>query len=159
MHKSIGCVKRPFFCKHCKYESTYVKVTENNWPKCQRFPMTCPNNCTEKEIERRFLQRHFDEECLEQEIDCKFSFAGCPAKMKRQLMCKHLEESKDEHLDTLLMHARSVENTLTAMQIAFTQIAHKCIFVPHPEMAIRNFEKLNGIVLPSVHTLVVIRCA
>ena len=91
-HKSNECVKRPFICGHCGYESTYVEVIEKHWPTCQRFPMKCPNNCTEKEIERRFLQSHLDEECPQQMIDCKFSFAGCRAELERRLMCKHLEQ-------------------------------------------------------------------
>ena len=153
-HQSNECAQRPFICEYCDYESTYEKVTENHWPQCQRFPMKCPNNCTGNEIERRFLQNHLEEECPQQEIDCKFSIAGCQAKVKRQLMCKHLEESKDEHLDTLLMLARSMENMLTAMQIAFTQIAPNHIFVPPPEMVIRNFEKFKKIPWhsPAFHT-------
>ena len=142
-HKSNECVKRLFFCEHCGYESTYEKVAEKHWPKCQQFPMKCPNNCTEKKIERQFLQCHLDEECPQQEIDCKFSFAGCPVKLERQLMCKHLENSKDEHLDTLSMHARGMENALTTLQIAFAQIAPKCIFIPPPEMVLKNFKKMK----------------
>ena len=53
-----------------------------------------------------------------QEIDCRFSFAGHSAKLERRLMCKQLEECKDEHniIDTLSTHARNMDNTLTTLQ-------------------------------------------
>ena len=120
--------------------------------------MKCPNNCTEKEIERRFLQNHLDEECPQQEIDCKFSFAGCPAKMKRRLMLEHLKDSKDEHLDTLSAYARDMKSELTALQIAFTQGTGitQCIFVPPAEMVMKNVEKLKEVksewYSPAFHT-------
>ena len=142
-HKSNECVKRLFFCEHCGYESAYENVTEKHWPKCQQFPVECPNRCTKKKMKRQFLQRHLDEDCPQQVIDCKFSFAGCPAKVKRQSMCEHLEQSKGEHLEAVSMYARSMKDELTALQIAFTQIAPKRVFVPPPDMVIKNFEKLK----------------
>ena len=89
-HKSNKCSKRPFTCKYCDYQSTHDKIVNDHWPKCQRYPLVCPNKCSTTEIERRFLQQHIKEECPLQQIECEFSCSGCKKKMARQSMLKPL---------------------------------------------------------------------
>ena len=101
-HQSDKCEKRPFNCKYCDYKATYEKVVHNHWPKCERYPEVCPNKCSDEVIERQFLQRHLDEKCQLQEIQCKYSPAGCQAKMTREAMKAHLETKMDEHVIMVL---------------------------------------------------------
>ena len=140
-HTSSKCVKRPFTCKYCEYESTYEVVTNEHWMKCQKYPEKCPNKCSEDDIERQFIQRHLNEECPLQEIECKFSYAGCPAKMKRRKMQRHMDESKDEHLENVGNYGRT---QFQALSIAITKIAPQPIFVPPPEFTLDGFVKCKN---------------
>ena len=63
--------------KHCDYN--YDHALE-----CQRYPEKCPIKCSEEDIERRFLQRHLEEDCPLQQIECEFSFSGCATKLERR---------------------------------------------------------------------------
>ena len=142
-HKSSECVKRPFTCKYCEYKATYELVTNEHWLKCQKYPEKCPNKCSEDNIERQFLQRHLDEECPLQEVECKFSYAGCPAKMKRREIQKHMDESKDEHLENAGNYRKKMDLQiqeqnlkLQALSVAITKgIASQ------PEFTVDNFAK------------------
>ena len=140
-HKSSKCVKRPFTCKYCEYEATYELVANEHWLQCQKYPEKCPNECSEDDIERQFLQRHLDEECPLQEMECKFSYAGCPAKMKRREIQKHMDESKDEHLENVGNYGKTMNLQLQALSVAITKIAPQPIFVPPPEFTIDRFAK------------------
>ena len=137
-HQSDRCEKQPFNCKYCDYKATYEKVVNDHWPKCQRYPELCPNLCSNKVIERRFLQRHLDEKCKSQEIDCEFSHAGCPAKMKRQEMKNRLEAKEDEHLKMVSAKCKDLESELSDLKLAFTKIASKPVFTPPPDILMKN---------------------
>ena len=93
---------------------------------------------TNKVIERRFLQRHLDKKCKSQEIDCEFSHAGCPAKMKRQEMKNHLEAKEDEHLKMVSAKCKDLESELSDLKLAFTKIASKLVFTPPPDILMKN---------------------
>ena len=143
-HKATKCHKRPFTCEHCDYEATYEKVVNDHWPKCQRYPEVCPNKCSTDVIERRFLKQHLDENCPLQDTECKFSHAGCQAKMKRQVMKAHLEAKKDEHLEMVSGQCTILRNTLSDLTLAFTKIAPKPVFIPPPEIVMNDFDKYKN---------------
>ena len=143
-HKSNECSKRPFSCKYCDYQATHEKVVNDHWPKCQRYPEVCPDKCSTDEIERQFLQRHLKEECPLQEIECEFSYAGCKKKMIRQLMQKHLGESKDEHLKMITTKYTTLEAEVNELKLAISKIAPKPVFIPPPVMIMDNFEKYRN---------------
>ena len=151
------CSKRPFSCKYCDYQATHVN---DHWPKCQRYPEVCPNKCSTEEIERRFLQRHLKEECPLQDIECDFSFAGCKKKMIRRLMKKHLDESKDEHLKIMVEEFKTLRKVVNDLQCAIPQISPKPVFIPPPEIIMKNTRMMthDGTVHPSTLMLVATRC-
>ena len=134
-HKSKECLKRGFTCKYCQYHSTYEKVVNDHWPKCQRYPVICPNKCSTAKIERQFLQQHLKKKCPLQERECEFSHAGCKRKMTRQSMNEHLEECKDEHLKMTSAKCRKLEAEIQDLKYAFAQIS------PKPEMIMSDFDK------------------
>ena len=147
-HKSSECVKRPFTCEYCEYKATYELVTNEHWLQCKKYPEKCPNECSEDDIERQFLQRHLDEECPLQEIECKFSYAGCPVKMKRRKIQKHMDESKDEHLENVGNYGKKMDLQfqaqnlqIQALSVAITKIAPQPIFIPPPEFTVDSFAK------------------
>ena len=154
-HKSSECVKRPSTCEYCEYEATYELVANEHWLQCQKYPEKCPNECSEDDIERQFLQYHLDEECPLQEVECKFSYAGCPVKMKRRKIQEHMDESKDEHLENVGNYGKKMDLQfqaqnlqlkaqnlqLQALSVAITKIAPRPIFVPPPEFTVDSFAK------------------
>ena len=147
-HKSSECVKRPFTCEYCEYEATYELVTNEHWLQCQKYPEKCPNKCSEDDIERQFLQHHLDEECPLQEVECKFSYAGCPVKMKRRKIQEHMDESKDEHLENVGNYGEKNGLTISGTELTITgtfsryhKIAPRPIFVPPPEFTVDSFAK------------------
>ena len=143
-HQSNECPKRAFTCKHCGFKSTYEGVTADHWPKCQRCPVICPNKCSKGAIERRFLQRHLKEDCPLQEIECKFSYAGCTAKVEHSEMKEHMDSNKDEHLGQLAEYGKAMKTELETLAFAFSKFVSKPFFVPPPEIVLDNFEKLKN---------------
>ena len=98
-HKSQHCPLRPFTCQHCReYKATYQEVEKNHWPKCIKFPLPCPNECGEEEIERQHLKGHLEQTCPLEVIQCEFNYAGCGAQLQRRLMPAHVKENVEAHL-------------------------------------------------------------
>lgn len=142
-HQSSECTKRPVTCKYCgiTYEAAQNEDHKQN---CQRFPEKCPNECSE-EVERRFLQRHIEEDCPLQEIECEYAYAGCYARVERRMMQSHLDESVHTHLHKVATYGRSMISTLAS---AITKLSPELIFAPPPEITVDNFEKLKNDCLP-----------
>ncbi len=92
-HQTEKCSKRPFVCEYCHdYSSTHDDVLRH-WAVCICYPISCPHKCTQNTFERRSLQRHLDEECPLQEIECSFKYAGCRTKLPRRDMAAHVKEN------------------------------------------------------------------
>ena len=140
-HKSKQCAKRTFTCKYCDYKSTYEKVVNDHWAKCQHYPKICPNNCSGNKIERRFLKRHREVQCPLEEIPCEFSFAGCSKKTMRKSMNDHMHEAKDDHLKMTASKCKNLEMQQTNIMLAFTKISPKPVFIPPPDMIMTDFER------------------
>ena len=118
-------------------------MTADHCPKCQRYPVICPNKCSEGTIERRFLQHHLKEDCPLQETECKFSYAGCTVKNKHSVMKKHMDSKKDEHLGQLAEYGKHMKIQLETLTLAFSQFFSKPLFISPPEIVLDNFEKLK----------------
>ena len=140
-HKSNECNKRPFTCQYCDYKATHEKVVNDHWPKCQRYPKVCPNECYTVEIESRFLQRHLQEECPLEKILCEFFFAGCQAKVERKSMKEHLDKSKDDHLKLTASECKNLRAELADLKLAFTKIAPKPVFNQPSDIIMTDFER------------------
>ena len=100
-HKSKRCPLRPFTCQYCNHKATHQKITKEHWPVCEKYPLPCPNECGEKEIERQHLKGHLEQTCPLEVIQCDFSYAGCGAQLQRRLMSAHLKEGMEAHLTLL----------------------------------------------------------
>ena len=107
-HKSQRCPLRPFTCQYCNHKATHQKITKEHWPVCEKYPLPCPNECGEKEIERQHLKGHLEQTCPLEEIQCDFSYAGCGAQLQRRLMPAHVREGTDAHLTLLSLVAQKV---------------------------------------------------
>ena len=100
-HKSQRCPLRPFTCQICNHKATHQKVTKEHWPVCEKYPLPCPNECGEEEIERQHLKGHLEQTCPLEVIQCDLSYAGCRAQLQRRLMSAHMKEGMEAHLSLL----------------------------------------------------------
>ena len=100
-HKSQHCPLRPFTCHYCNHKATHQEVTKEHWTVCEKYPLPCPYECGEEEIERQHLKGHLEQTCPLEVIQCAFSYAGCGAQLQRRLMSAHTKEGMEAHLSLL----------------------------------------------------------
>ena len=115
-HKSQHCPMRPFSCQHCSHTATFQAVTEEHWPVCEKYPLQCPNECGEEEMERKCLKEHLEQTCLLEVIQCEFSYAGCGVQLERCLMSAHKKKNVEAHLSMLSLVAQEVPKLQSIVQ-------------------------------------------
>ena len=120
-HKSQHCPLRPFSCKFCNHNATFQDIIEKHWPVCEKYPLPCPNECGEEEIERQYLNGHIEQTCPLQVIKCEFGYAGCGAQLQRCLMPAHMKEAMKAHLSILAEKAPKLEAQLKQQQYQIKQ--------------------------------------
>ena len=114
-HNSL-CKKRPFSCEYCQYKATYEVVTEKHWRGCEMFPVDCPNGCSQSgKITRSDLQSHLTE-CLLQEVECEFSYAGCDVKPIREDYEKHMSKNTRYHLSLVSTQMQQLLKAVTTKE-------------------------------------------
>ena len=101
-HQSDDCPKRPYACQHCNkyaatFKATYEEVTQNHWPVCPFFPLSCPNNC-ELVLQRQEVEHHVSNDCPLTHMQCDFHMVGCEARLTRKDMPSHISENLTEHV-------------------------------------------------------------
>jgi len=107
-HQSDDCPKRPYACQHCnKYaatlKATYEEVTQNHWPVCPFFPLSCPNNC-ELVLQRQEVEHHVSRDCPLTLVLCNFHVVGCQVRLTRRDMPSHISENLTGHMSLLQAH-------------------------------------------------------
>ena len=161
-HKSKDCSQRPYTCNHCGHKAIYKSVTEDHWPRCEKYPLQCPNNCgRENAIERQHLKEHVDETCPLHVIQCEYAYAGCKAELKRQLMPAHLDENVKRHLSMVSeqvpqlqckveQQQKQIEALTSQVQALATAIKPEALitqavpspmFIPLPNIVMTDFEQ------------------
>ncbi len=133
-HQANECPQRPFSCEHCEeYESTYHDVTTNHWPVCVCYPVSCPNGCTETTFQRQNLDKHLNEECPLQEVECDFTCAGCETKLPRKDMADHVSDSKEmvRHMTLLARQNQRLGQEVTQLVQENQNLAEKLEELSH----------------------------
>ncbi len=116
-HQFRECPRRPFSCEHChEYESTYRDVATNHWPMCKCYPVSCPHKCIQNALQRQNLQKHLNEECPLQEIECEFKYSGCETKLPRKDMLEHLKENVAGHMSLLARQNQALAQAQKAVE-------------------------------------------
>ena len=94
-----NCPYRDYFCR-CGVVLPFIESEEHLSTFCGQTEVPCPHGCDEK-IERRFLQKHINEDCQNTPVLCEFSEHGCnfaPLKSEYQ---QHLNENVHIHLSLM----------------------------------------------------------
>ena len=101
-HQGKECPKRPYSCDYCReYASTFEDVTNNHWPECKCYPLSCPNHCTPYAIERQNLEHHVSKDCPLTVVNCDFHYAGCEVRLPRKDMPAHRADNLVLHVSQL----------------------------------------------------------
>ena len=112
-HQKQYCPYRPYSCDFCGHKNTVKMITEDHWPKCDEYPICCPNECNIESLKRKDLDTHVKSNCPLQVISCEFLFAGCDAKVVRRDLSTHMAEQQSVHLALLAanIQQKATENS------------------------------------------------
>ena len=122
-HKSQHCPLRPFTCQYCSHKATHREVTENHWPVCEKYPLSCPNECGQEEIKQQHLKEHLEHTCPLEVIKCEFSYAGCGAQLQRRLMSAHKKENVEAHLCMVAQEVPKLQKIMQQQTVVIKQMA------------------------------------
>ena len=92
----------------CEFCAGEVKASEMNphLEDCEEFPLPCPNRCSSegedgvRQVKRKDLPVHLDNQCLLQKVQCPYWDHGC-REMKRRHTDTHEKEFLHIHYNSL----------------------------------------------------------
>ena len=84
---SEECPRRLYKCRHCQEVGEYEERTTTHLDECPLIEVPCPKRRCIASIARRDLSKH-REECLFEQVSCKYASIGC----KEQILRKDQEE-------------------------------------------------------------------
>lgn len=109
-HEQEECLYRNFMCPYCDFSETYKVVTELHYKTCSRYPIPCPNSCSQDTFTTQSIKSHLDRDCPLQPVYCQFNWAGCRMKVYRQDLPQHLSDSLMDHMIMLAMSCKKLRN-------------------------------------------------
>ncbi|KAI6654217.1 TNF receptor-associated factor 4, partial [Oopsacas minuta] len=101
------CPMRIISCRYCNKQEKVIDQ-EKHFDVCSKYPISCPNKCSDK-FSRGLLSEH-RAKCELEEISCPFSEYGCKAKpMLRRDLLAHKKEFYIEHTDMSLIEIKQLK--------------------------------------------------
>ena len=91
-------------------------MSNQHWLECTRFPVSCPNSCTDELMERGEIPAHL-QRCPLYKIACPFSHGGCEWSSIRRDLKTHMEEKVVEHLQSLSSFGLTLQQQLHQTQV------------------------------------------
>ena len=138
-HEGDKCMVRPYSCEYCEnFETTFHDVTIDHWPVCPSRPVPCPNECGISP-KLRSLDRHIDDECPMQVVECAFKYAGCKQTFLRKDMGVHMNQNLAVHMS---LQAASHQQELKKLNARISELEiqlHKAII--ENESLVRRVEQ------------------
>ena len=115
IHKARYCTKRSVTCDYCDITTSRDEMSKHE-KECDKYPELCPNKCSDDAMERHSLKRHLEEDCPLKVVECEFSYAGCPVKVKRSEMQVHVDESTQRHCSVLAKHCKCMTEEVHSLR-------------------------------------------
>ena len=113
-HLEGKCPNREHECNHCGEKDTYTNITQVHDEICHKKVIPCPNVDCADTIERQGIKRHL-EDCIHENIPCKYQKLGCDVWMKRNVLSTH--ESRDKlHLHMALDKVINMQTDIATME-------------------------------------------
>ena len=98
-HCENKCQYRKVNCKHCRVIILFKEIDTHN-KTCPEFPLLCSNECL-KELTRKQLKSHIENDCPNTIIECPYKKMGCEEMMKRRDVEDHEKKFKSKHLKVM----------------------------------------------------------
>ena len=115
-HKKNECSYRQVKCPYCDLEGTYIEITTDvHHDKCPSFPLPCPNNCGESDIERKDIEAH-KQVCPNEVVKCSFFVAGC-CELKQKDLEDHVASNERQHLDLVMKKLANTQQQLDDLTV------------------------------------------
>ena len=145
-HINNFCVYRRAQCLYCEFASTYEKITTLHITKCTKYPLLCPNKCSDQTHPRDQLNAHLAS-CPEQEVDCTFIEMGCEEKIKRRLLQQHLDTNILQHqvimcqaFKEMKKDKQEVEKQLELLKRDKKELENKMLFSNQEDKQIKSLK-------------------
>ena len=129
LHLTHYCYFRPYKCKFCGYEDTYIAITGSagsygpvpvcdddyfgHQAVCPEVPLACPNRCGSKDIKRKDMDSHRSR-CPQEPVECPFAEAGCTDGVVRSQLENHMTSSLQQHLMLVMKDSKETKRELQA---------------------------------------------
>ena len=121
-HEKQSCPKRNIRCDYCDM-SGKAEDKENHLQLCDKFPISCPNECG-AEFPRIGLTEHRSK-CELDVVTCPYKKYGCEAKsMLRRDLLAHKKENIVEHTDMSLVEIENLKDENVRLEKEHNEI--KC---------------------------------
>ena len=129
-HLTHSCYLRSYQCEFCGLKDTYEAITgdslyfhirrsEDDYfghqAECPEAPLTCPNKCGMKNIERKHMESHRSQ-CPLEPVECPFAEAGCKVDVCRQQLENHMTTSLQQHVMLLMIDRTHLKTELKEMK-------------------------------------------
>lgn len=144
-HVREECEFRPYKCQYCTQAGTYLSITgqgetprkkKPHYSVCPNFPITCPNKCGAKGIQRKNENTH-RKKCPLEIIECPFSYANCKSKILRKDVESHCQDNMPNHV---LLLAKTHQELLKSHQNVLK--SHCDLLKAHQDLS-RSHEELS----------------
>lgn len=109
--------KCPYKLEKCQYcNSLFLRLQiQDHYNTCGKFPVKCPNDCSNNLMERELVEHHRSI-CEEEIVSCEFSSFGCSALCCRKNILKHCQDYCHLHLSSTMKKITALEEELEIMR-------------------------------------------
>ncbi|XP_060118105.1 TNF receptor-associated factor 6 [Heteronotia binoei] len=104
-HIMLECPRRQVTCPNCVMNMAY-EDKELHDQKCPLASVFCEYCNTE--LIREQLHNHYDNDCPTAPVPCTYNAFGCPEKMQRNELARHMQEFTQVHMRMMAQHLRSI---------------------------------------------------
>lgn len=111
-HQSL-CPYKTEACCYCKHICLSSELPEH-YHTCQRYPVKCPNKCSDELMERQVVKYHRSM-CSKETVECEFSSFGCNFMCTRESMMVHNQDAS-RHLSLTLAKFHEMNKRLERLQ-------------------------------------------
>ncbi|XP_057299086.1 TNF receptor-associated factor 3-like [Hydractinia symbiolongicarpus] len=138
--------KCPYNLEKCQYcNLTFFRSQiQDHHSTCDRYPVKCPNDCSDELMERRTLEYHLTT-CLESLNSCEFSSFGCHVQCTRKALSEHYRDSLHHHLSLTLNEIKKEVEAMKIMQVEFKSLKGELKIASMQNEMLRMQQDLSGI--------------
>ena len=137
-HKKEVCPRRQYKCLHCQESGEYRERTTTHLEECPKMKIPCPNDGCDEKIKRCDILEH-RQECLYEEVSCKYTNIGC----KKKFLRKDLEDHHNDSQQHLQLAIDEVNQQKTTIETLKDKVVHLKQTAPM-KFRITGFEKLKN---------------